>query len=207
MSLLCKGAWLPRASVIIMSTALALAGSPSLAQPDVPTARPAGPPRVLGPELWRGARVGMSQDDVATLFPTATPSRGELLPKGGRSALQLSTPVGGTSAITQFYFDAEGGLETVIVDPREVAAHQTEQNLAKAHALADQLTAQYAKPPTCAEQPHIAALTCSWVIGEAKAILSYRDVGGAAPSLSITYRKLQDAPAWAPRPVRKLKAR
>jgi hypothetical protein len=200
-----------RPSIIVLSSALLLAGaagSPSLAQPAAkPTAPAPPPPRVLGAELWRGARVGMAQEDVAKLFPEAAASSGELLPRGGRSALKLSTPIAGANANVQFYFDADGGLETVIVDRPDVSAHQTEQNLAKAHAVADALAGQFGKAPDCSEQRRMAALTCTWSLGEAKAILSYRDIGGAAPSLSVTYRKAKDTPPWAPRAVRKLKSR
>jgi hypothetical protein len=200
-----------RPSILALTTVLFLVGAPalrSLAQPPASSApAPTVPPRVLGAELWRRARIGMSQEDVAKLFPSATASGGEVLPRGGRSALRLSTPIAGATATVQFYFDANGGLETVIVDRPDVKAHQTEQNLAKAHALADALAGQYGKPTNCAEQPRVAALTCTWVLGEAKAILSYRDVGGASPSLSVSYRKAQDTPIWAPRPVRRLKSR
>ena len=178
------------------------------AQPDVvqKPATPPPPPLPLGPELWHGARIGMSQADVATHFPAATPSAGETLPNGAKSALSLSAPLGGAPATAQFYFDAHG-LAAVIIDRRDVAAGKTDENLAKAHQVVDQLTSEYGKPANCSEQRRLAALTCIWTLGEAKAVASYRDVGGAAPTLTVSFRKLKDASPWAPGPVRKLKAR
>ena len=51
-------------------------------------------------------------------------------------------------------------------------------------------------------------MTCVWTFGEAgKALLNYRDIGGASPTLSVSYRKLKDAKPWTPGPVKKLKPR
>lgn len=183
------------------------AASAASAQPDV-ASKPAAPapPRPLGPELWRGARVGMSPEDIAARFPKAVPSKGEALAKGPKSALSLPVQLGGVAAVAQFYFTVDG-LDSIIIDRSDLAAHKTDQNLVKAHQIVDQLTQDYGAPKTCAEQPRVAALTCSWVLGEAKATVSYRDIGGAAPALSLSYRRLDDTKPWAPRPVKKLKMR
>jgi hypothetical protein len=188
--------------------ALAAASSSLAAQPDTPAASPPGPPpRVLGPELWNGARIGMAQADIAKLFPSATIVSGEALFDGARSGLKLAAPFAGEKATAQFYFDATGGLETIIFDQPDVAVHQSQPNLARAHALAEQLSARYGKPADCAERARVASYGCTWNLGEAKAVLSYRDIGGATPSLTVSFRKRLDEPAWAPRPVRRLKSR
>lgn len=183
------------------------AANHALAQPDVP-AKPqtAVPPKPLGPELWRGARIGMSEKDVAALFPKAAPSAGEALAKGPKSALKLPVDIGGAPGFAQFYFTTDG-LDSIIIDRPDVAAHKTEDNLAKAHKVVDQMTSEHGQPKTCAEQRRLDSLTCVWVLGDAKAIVSYRDIGGATPALSVTYRKLNDVKPWAPGPVKKLKAR
>jgi hypothetical protein len=175
------------------------------AQPKKPAPAPAPPPPP-GPELWNGARIYMSQTEVAALFPAAKGSKGELLPSGARSGLTLATKVAGAPATAQFYFDANG-LVSIIIDRPDVVAHKTDQNLVKAHQVIDAITAEHGKPSVCAEQPKVASLTCTWPLGEIKAVVNYRDIGGAMPTLSISYRRLNDKKPWAPRPVKKLKPR
>jgi hypothetical protein len=191
----------------MMALVLLVAAAPAWAQPDL-TPRPPQltPPDQLGPALWRGARIGMSRTDVTALFPAVTPSKGESLPNGSKSAFNLTTELGGAPATAQFYFNPDG-LSAVIIDRPDVAPHATQQNLVKAHQVVDQLTAEYGPPKTCAERSRLAALTCDWTLGEAKAVASYRDIGGASPTLSVTYRKLKTVKPWAPGPVRKLKPR
>jgi len=148
----------------------------------------------------------MSEKDVAALFPKATPLAGEALAKGPKSALKLPVEIGGAAASAQFYFTTDG-LDSIIIDRPDVVARKTEDNLVKAHQVVDQLTSEIGQPKVCAERPRLAALTCTWELGQAKAIVSYRDIGGAAPTLSVSYRKLDEIKAWAPGPVKKLKPR
>jgi hypothetical protein len=191
-----------RAMTVAGACAIAMTAQ---AEPKKPAPAPPPPPP-LGPELWRGARIFMSQAEVAALFPTATGSKGELLPNGARSGLTLATNVAGAPVTAQFYFDANG-LVSVIIDRPDVVAHRTDDNLVKAHRLIDAVSAQHGKPADCAEQPKVASLTCTWPLGETKAVVNYRDIGGANPTLSISYRRLNDKKPWAPRPVKKLKPR
>jgi len=179
----------------------AVASAQPAEKPPAPT-----PTFQLGPELWQGARIGMTQDQVSVLFPKAAPSKGELLPSGARSALIADTIAGGTPAKAQFYFDTSG-LTSVIIDRPDVAPGKTDENLAKARQVIDEVTAAHGSPNKCDEQRRLAALTCSWKLGQTKAVVSYRDVAGAAPSLSIAYRKADDVKRWAPGPVKKLKLR
>ena len=199
-----------RLSILIFAlavTAAVEAPTIALAQPDVAAKPPAPtPPKLLGPALWNGARIGMSPDDIAARFAKAAPSKGELLPGGAKSALMLATQIGGAPASAQFYFD-DHGLSAIIIDRPDVVAHKTEENLAKAHHVVDQLTAEHGQPKTCTEQRRLAALNCVWMLGEAKAILSYRDIAGAAPALNVSYRAIKDVKPWAPGPVKKLKPR
>ena len=190
-----------RAATIAIVSATAAA---ALAQPDKPA--PAPPPPPLGPELWRGARIGMAQTDIAARFPAATASKGELLPSGARSALTLPTKIAGAPANAQFYFDADG-LASIIINRPDVVAGKTAANLVKARGVVEAVAAEEGKPGNCIEQPRITALTCTWSQGEAKAVVSYRDVGGAAPTLNVSYRRLSDKKPWQPGPVRKLKPR
>lgn len=148
----------------------------------------------------------MTQDQVSALFPKATASKGELLPNGARSALTLPVTAGGATANAQFYFDANG-LATVIIDRPDVAAGKTDDNLAKARLVIADITTEHGAPSACTEQRRLAALTCSWKLGDAKAVVSYRDVAGASPSLSVSYRKASDVKLWAPGPVKHLKLR
>ncbi len=196
----------PNLLPVILAASLAASGA--AAQPAAPAKKPAAapPPLLVGPELWRGARIGMEPAEISARFPAAAPSKGELLPDGARSELALDTTVGGALANAQFYFNANG-LETIIVDRADVAPKKTEDNLAKAHRIVDELTAEYGEPTACTEQRQLAALTCTWIFGQSKAVLSYRDTGGWAPRLSLAYRKANDDKPWAPRPVRRLKSR
>ncbi len=184
------------------SAAIGVRAQPAVAAKPPPPA----PPLPLGPELWRGARIGMSEKDVAALFPKALPVVGEALAKGPKSGLKLAVDLGGAPAAVQFYFTTDG-LDSIIIDRTDVAAHKTKENLVKAHLVVDQLTSEHGQPKICAERPGLAALTCTWELGEAKAIVSYRDIGGSSPTLSVSYRKLNDIKAWAPGPVKKLKPR
>jgi len=196
-------------SVVVLAAVFALcADLPAAALAQSTAAKPAKPvpPRPLGPELWRGARIGMPQDDIATLFPKATPSKGEALPSGAKSALILPVDLAGAPASAQFYFTTDG-LDTIIIDRPDVAAHKTDDNLAKAHKVIDQLTSEHGAPKSCAERRGVTALTCVWELGQAKILFSYRDIGGATPALSVSYRKLKDIKDWAPGPVKKLKPR
>jgi hypothetical protein len=194
--------------ILTLALVAAVTTANAAAQPDSgDKPPPPPPPRVLGPELWHGARTGMGEEDVSKLFPNATPSKGEALPAGSKSALQLKTELAGLPATAQFFFSADGDLTTIIIDRADVAAHKTNDNLAKAHKVADQLTADYGKAQSCSEQPQLASLTCTWNLGEAKAILSYRDIAGNAPALNVTYRKRSDIKPWAPRPVKHLRPR
>jgi hypothetical protein len=184
---------------------LAIAAAASAQAAEKPPA-PA-PTFQLGPELWQGVRIGMTQDQVSVLFPKATASKGELLPTGARSALIVDTTAGGAPAKAQFYFDTASGLAAVIIDRPDVAPGKTDENLAKARQVIDDVTAAHGAPTTCDEQRRLAALTCTWKLGATKAVVSYRDIGGAAPNLSIAYRKVDDLKRWAPGPVKKLKLR
>jgi hypothetical protein len=148
----------------------------------------------------------MGQEDVAKLFPTATASKGELLRGGSKSGLTLPVQLAGTPATAQFYFDTYG-LTEIIIDRPDVVAHKTDDNLARARKIEEQLTAELGAPKSCDAHPGLAALDCLWVFGDAKAILAYRDIGGAAPTLTVSYRKLNDVKPWEPRPVKHLKAR
>jgi hypothetical protein len=163
-------------------------------------------PEQLGPELWRGARVGMAAPDVTKLFPEARPSKGEVRADLTKSGLLLHIPFAGAPATVQFYFKT-GGLIAVIIDRRDVQSGQTAENLQIAHAIVDDLTAQYGPPHRCVEQPQVTALTCDWVRGPIKVLASYRDMGGALPALSVTYRLLKEEKIWTPGPVKKLRGR
>lgn len=149
----------------------------------------------------------MGADDITKLFPNTSPSKGEALPAGSKSALQLKTELGGAPATAQFFFGADGDLTEIIIDRPDVVAHKTTDNLAKAHKVADQLTTGYGKPKSCSEQPQLTSLTCTWYLGDAKAILSYRDIAGNAPTLNVTFRNRNDVKPWAPRPVKHLHSR
>jgi hypothetical protein len=198
----------PATAVIALVVGVAGGATDVLAQPDVAPKPPltAAPPMSLGPELWRGARIGMTVDDVASRFPGATASKGEVLSDGSRSALIQSVQLGGAPATAQFYFNPNG-LDAIIIDRPDVSVGRSADNLVKTHRLIDQLTAAYGKPATCTEQQRVTALSCTWVLGEAKAVASYRDVGGASPALSVSYRRLNDVKGWSPGPVKKLKPR
>jgi hypothetical protein len=195
----------PRPEVDPLAPSTAPKARPDADGPPVDAA-PTVAPEKLGPELWRGARIGMTSPDVAKLFPAARPSKGEVRADGTKSDLLLHVDVAGAPASVQFYFKA-GGLIAVIADRRDVQSGRTAENLQTAHAVVDQLTAQYGRPHRCTEQPKVAALTCDWPMGQIKVLASYRDMGGALPTLSVTFRLLKDEKIWSPGPVKKLRGR
>ena len=223
--------------------------------PPVDTA-PVGPPRRLGPELWRGARVGMGVADVSKLYPavqpptaepgvtpvvdeatggalprvtltvtpsttatgtTATgavaagsetekPASGEVRADGSRAALLLHLRFAGAPSVAQFYFKADK-LAAVIIDRRDLKAGHAAENMAATQAVIDRLTANYGSPRRCVDLNRISARTCNWTLGETKVVASYRDIGGALPTLSVTYSLAKDEKVWQPGPVRKLRGR
>lgn len=218
--------------------------------PPVDTA-PVGPPRHLGPELWRGARVGMGVADIAKLYPaarapttepdvapvvdeatggalprvtlTVTPSTtaagtvatgsasdkaapGEVRADGSRAALLLHLRFAGGPSIAQFYFKADK-LAAVIIDRHDIKAGHADENMAATQAVIDRLTANYGSPRRCVDLNRISARTCNWILGETKVVASYRDMGGALPTLSVTYSLAKDEKVWQPGPVKKLRGR
>ncbi|HEX4180297.1 MAG TPA: hypothetical protein VHY32_05865 [Caulobacteraceae bacterium] len=191
-------------SLFCVLALLGAAGSATAQPVSKPSSPPPPPP--LGPELWRGARIGMSQNDVTALFPKATPSKGEILPTGARSGLTLPVTVGGAAANAQFYFDTSG-LQTIIIDRPDVVAGKTDENLAKARRIIADVTAAWGAPASCIDRRRLAALNCTWKLEKTQTVVSYRDVAGFAPSLNIAFRKRDDLKIWAPGPVKKLKLR
>lgn len=187
--------------IVVTLMAVTLSAAADAQPQSVPAAAPT-PEAFLGPVLWDGARFGMSVADVQALFPAAAAITGDVRADGSQAGLGLATNVAGAPATAKFYFKPDG-LQAVIVDRPDVAAGQTAANLAKAHVVADQLSALYGAPRSCVTHPRVTEYSCDWTPDVRKVIVSYRDVGGGAPALSIVYRRFNDQPRWSPHVARR----
>jgi hypothetical protein len=161
-------------------TAVALTASATVAS------AAAGSPAV-GIDLWKGARVGMSVDQVYALFDSAQPETGQSLANGAVEALSLQATIAGQPADALFFF-RDKALDAVLIEQRNVRRDQRPHNLAEARELVSFATLRYGAPGRCADWRQVAALSCTWRVGGLSVGVSYLDFGGGSPRLSIIYR-------------------
>jgi hypothetical protein len=166
--------------MIAALTALALAtGAPG---PD--SGQP--PP---GTDLWRGARVGMTPDQVRAVFPSAqTVYNGEALPDNAKQRLMLTgvpLPTGETATVG-FYFRDNSLNEVHLI--ANVPAYQTQANVRRAQAIAASLAPAYGKPATCGTRAGLLSYECDWLHGGISVSVTYMDVAGQTPFLETAIR-------------------
>jgi len=147
-------------------------------------------------ELWRGAALGMTLDQVKTLFanghfPYAL--GGAKYPPAeddGTDALwQTSDQVYGRAGIATFFFRG-GRLASVTVKLSDIKPHATIGNMGDARALETAFSGYYGKPKLCFDSTArgLDQVNCRWEGHGLRIGLSYEDFGGASPYMTIAIR-------------------
>jgi len=208
------------AALVLAASAMALSATAVLAQPelvapsnDLPNARsaPLAPtvhaqalaaapiPTV---ELWRGAMLGMTLDQVKTLFPKG---HGPLTIPGakvppaeddGTLALwQMDDQVYGRDGVATLFF-RNGALASVTVNLTGVKAHATIGNMEDARALETAFSGYYGKPKLCFDSTvrGLDQVDCRWEGHGLRIGLSYQDFGGSSPYMAIAVRPVPPSP-------------
>ena len=158
---------------------------------------PSPPP--VAPELWRGARVGMTPAQVQALFPEGRAAAPVLLTLppvanavvGGSAAWAVDEAVFGRPALATYYFSPAGLLE-VVVNVRGLRLRHTRDNVETARAIRTGLVAYYGQPKVCEDTARrgLDRLDCRWVTPSVQVGLSYVDYGGLGPNLDVAIRTL-----------------
>ncbi len=182
--------------MLALLAAAALAAAASAAAPAV--APPPGP-AVLTPELWRGARVGMTQEQVHALFPVARSAPPTLLTRppvsnavvGGSAVWAVDEEVFGRPAYATYYFGPAGLLE-VVVSVKGLRIRHTRDNFETARGIRTGLLQYYGRPRVCEDTAKrgLDRLDCRWVTPSVQVGLSYVDYGGLSPNLDVAVRAL-----------------
>jgi len=179
------------AILLISGAAPAQSMSSNLDTPPPPTI--ADP--IIGLDLWRGAKVGMSAGEVQRLFPTATaPSTLTTLTGGQVDRLQLETiDLQGRPAIAHFYF-AGPQLVAVELTAAGFTPGKPTDNLALAKRIADGYSATYGQGYDCGPKSlgDVGVYECKWLKGRLSIQLWYMDVAGQAPLFYVAYRQADD---------------
>ena len=157
---------------------------------------PAGP---LGPELWRGARVGMTPDQVRAIFPMARSAPDKLITRppvanavvGGSAVWAVDEEVFGRPSYATYYFGPSGLLE-VVVNVKGLRVRHTRDNVETARNIRAGLLRYYGQPRVCEDTAKrgLDRLDCRWVTPTVQVGLSYVDYGGLSPNLDVAVRAL-----------------
>ncbi len=156
-------------------------------------------PSPLGPELWRGARVGMTPDQVHALFPMARNAPSNLITRppvanavvGGSAVWAVDEEVFGRPSYATYYFGPAGLLE-VVVNVKDLRLRHTRDNFEVARAIRSGLLQYYGRPTVCEDTAKrgLDRLDCRWVTPSVQVGLSYVDYGGLSPNLDVAVRAL-----------------
>jgi hypothetical protein len=179
--------------------AIMLTGTGGLAEPVAPAPNNPRPPTVADPikglDLWRGAKVGMSEAEVQRLFPLAgPPAKSTILTSGQLERLQLeSVDLNGRSATAHFYFSGSQ-LVTVELTASGFEPGQPTRNMELAKSIAASYSATYGQGYDCGLKSlgDISAYECKWLKGPLSVQLWYMDVAGQAPLFYVAYRQADD---------------
>jgi hypothetical protein len=147
-------------------------------------------------ELWRGATLGMTLDQVKTLFPDghapfaigkakAPPAEDD----GTLALWQMNDQVYGRDGVATLFF-RNGGLASVTVNLSDVKPHATIGNMEDARALETAFSGYYGKPKLCFDSTArgLDQVDCRWEGHGLRIGLSYQDFGGASPYMAIAVR-------------------
>ena len=160
----------------------------------------AAPPPSLAPELWRGARVGMTLAQVEALFPAGRAAAASLVTRppvanavtGASAGWAVDEQVFGRPALATYYFAPVGGLLEVVVTVQNLRLRHTRDNVDTARAIRNGLLQYYGQPEVCLDTADhgLDRLDCRWVTRSVQVGLSYVDYGGLAPNLDVAVRSL-----------------
>jgi len=178
------------AALVAMPAAAAFARSASDTPPPPTVADP-----VKGLDLWRGAKVGMTVDDVRRLFPLAAAAKTPNILTGGQvDLLQLGdADLGGRPATAHFYFKGPE-LQAVELTASGFKPGAPAANMALAKGLADGYAAALGPGYDCGSRSlaDIDIYECKWLKGRLSIQLLYMDVAGQAPLFYVAYRQADD---------------
>ena len=170
-----------------------------LAAAALAAAPPAPAPSPLGPELWRGARVGMTPGEVHALFPMARTALADLITRppvanavvGGSAVWAVDEEVFGRPSYATYYFGPAGLLE-VVVNVKGLRIRHTRDNVEVARAVRAGLLQYYGRPTVCEDTARrgLDRLDCRWATPSVQVGLSYVDYGGLSPNLDVAVRAL-----------------
>jgi hypothetical protein len=153
-------------------------------------------------ELWRGAMLGMTLEQVKALFPSghgASPiGDAESAPAeddGTQALWQMDDQVYGRDGVATLFF-RNGGLAAVTVELKDVKPHATIGNMEDARALENAFSGYYGKPKLCFDSKArgLDRVDCRWQGHGLRIGLSYQDFGGASPSMAIAIRPVPPPP-------------
>jgi hypothetical protein len=153
-------------------------------------------------ELWRGAMLGMTPDQVKTLFPAGHPptpiGKAGGLPAqddGAQPLWQMADQVYGRSGVATFFF-RDNRLVSLTVDLNAVKPHATIGNMEDARALETAFSGYYGKPKLCFDRTAggLDQVDCRWQGHGLRIGLSYQDFGGASPYMSVAIRPVPPPP-------------
>jgi hypothetical protein len=156
-------------------------------------------PRV---ELWRGATLGMTLDQVKALFPKGHAARAigdaKNAPEeddGTQALWQMDDQVYGREAVATLFF-RNGGLASLTVQLNDVKPHATIGNMEDARALETAFSGYYGKPALCFDSKArgLDLVDCRWQGHGLRIGLSYQDFGGASPYMVIAIRPVPPPP-------------
>jgi hypothetical protein len=153
-------------------------------------------------ELWRGAVLGMTLDQVKALFPsghgpTAIGDAKEAPAEddGTQALWQMDDQVYGRDGVATLFFH-NGGLAAVAVNLTGVKPHATLGNMEDARALETAFSGYYGQPKLCFDSKArgLDQVDCRWQGHGLRIGLSYQDFGGASPSMAIAIRPVPPPP-------------
>jgi hypothetical protein len=151
-------------------------------------------------ELWHGATLGMTLDQLMTLLPSG---HGPIAPPaeddGSQPLWQTNDEVYGREGRVSFFFRG-GGLTSVVVDLVNIKPHATIGNMEDARALESAFSGYYGKPKMCFNSTArgLDQVDCRWEGHGLRIGLSYQDLGGASPYMAIAIRPAPPPPKAKP---------
>lgn len=194
MTLLSATALVAQPEAVAPSQDLANAPAPHLAPTVHQQAIAAAPIPKL--ELWRGAMLGMTLDQLEDLFPAGHPpgpiGTAIVLPAqddGAQPLWQMADLVYGRSGVATFFF-RDNRLVSLTVDLNDIKPHATIGNMKDARALETAFSGYYGKPKVCFDRTTggLDQVDCRWQGHGLRIGLSYQDFGGSSPYMAIAIR-------------------
>jgi hypothetical protein len=144
-----------------------------------------GPPP---PELWQGARVGMSPHQILRAFPAARRTvAGDNL-DGETEGASMPVRVADHDAVAHFFF-GKRGLGALSLSILDVEEGRSIANMAEARELGDAVSGRYGAPEHCAVVNDTTPVRyrCEWASGVLHIEIEYREAA-PPPTLTVTYR-------------------